>query len=380
MRIICYLFFTSLVLSMNFDFAIAASFDCDKATTATEIAICDDSEISALDELMLVAYKQALRSNDWKYDAEERNDSSLIETQRTALKSQASCGANSGCLKNFYNKRIIELLNLGGLNYEGFKGDPIEGLLKFGSSLNSTTDLRAIASSADGSVNVLLISAGDPKNINRANTGTVYNTNPHTFLFSYSANNQNIKDQILDGPSVTSLELSLYVAPSRHFDNQPSFHLIDHHTRGSSITKYELDYESWVLASVEDRQVTRPGSGLFQFFKTDYLAGIEYAFYSYIFLSCEITAQPVLIGDTAYGWEIDGFDRDFVGSQNPDENEALLGFMTNLTDRDLHIFSTYAFTEYDFEVSKLGFEMLSSRGYAQSEKNLSCVNDAIKNK
>ena len=30
----------------------AASFDCNKATTETEIAICSDPELSALDELM----------------------------------------------------------------------------------------------------------------------------------------------------------------------------------------------------------------------------------------------------------------------------------------------------------------------------------------
>ena len=32
--------------------AKAASFDCNKATTETEVAICADPELSALDELM----------------------------------------------------------------------------------------------------------------------------------------------------------------------------------------------------------------------------------------------------------------------------------------------------------------------------------------
>jgi len=44
--------------------AKAASFDCNKATTETEIAICADPELNALDELMGIVYKQALRSND----------------------------------------------------------------------------------------------------------------------------------------------------------------------------------------------------------------------------------------------------------------------------------------------------------------------------
>ena len=45
--------------------AKAASFDCNKATTATEIAICSDPELSALDELMGQAYRLAKTSADW---------------------------------------------------------------------------------------------------------------------------------------------------------------------------------------------------------------------------------------------------------------------------------------------------------------------------
>jgi uncharacterized protein len=58
---------TALLLTLGLHTAPlhAASFDCNKATTETEIAICGDPQLSALDELMGVAYKQALRSNDW---------------------------------------------------------------------------------------------------------------------------------------------------------------------------------------------------------------------------------------------------------------------------------------------------------------------------
>ncbi len=37
--------------------SFAASFDCDKATTPTEKAICADSQLSALDEQLLQSYK-----------------------------------------------------------------------------------------------------------------------------------------------------------------------------------------------------------------------------------------------------------------------------------------------------------------------------------
>ena len=45
--------------------AKAASFDCNKATTETEIAICGDPELSALDELMGFTYRQYLTYESW---------------------------------------------------------------------------------------------------------------------------------------------------------------------------------------------------------------------------------------------------------------------------------------------------------------------------
>lgn len=43
--------------------AKAASFDCAKAATETEIAICNDPELGALDELMAEAYALAKAAN-----------------------------------------------------------------------------------------------------------------------------------------------------------------------------------------------------------------------------------------------------------------------------------------------------------------------------
>ena len=65
----------ALLLSVGFgSMGQAASFDCNKATTETEIAICADPYLSALDELIASAYFEAKRS---------RNDKqALIESQR----------------------------------------------------------------------------------------------------------------------------------------------------------------------------------------------------------------------------------------------------------------------------------------------------------
>ena len=61
-------YFKSLGVALLFSVGIcsvgnAASFDCNKATTETEIAICNDPELSALDELMAEAYFLAKAAN-----------------------------------------------------------------------------------------------------------------------------------------------------------------------------------------------------------------------------------------------------------------------------------------------------------------------------
>jgi len=50
----------ALLLSVGFsNLAKAASFDCSKATTETEIAICSDPELSALDDLLGIAWEKS---------------------------------------------------------------------------------------------------------------------------------------------------------------------------------------------------------------------------------------------------------------------------------------------------------------------------------
>ncbi len=53
----------------------AASFDCNKATTETEIVICSDPELSALDDRMHNIFRSAFKFSN--------ASSSLRELQRT---------------------------------------------------------------------------------------------------------------------------------------------------------------------------------------------------------------------------------------------------------------------------------------------------------
>ena len=73
----------ALLLSVGFgSMGQAASFDCNKATTETEIAICSDPELSALDELMGVV---------WRIETRTTLD---ILTQKNWLNERDECTSN----------------------------------------------------------------------------------------------------------------------------------------------------------------------------------------------------------------------------------------------------------------------------------------------
>ena len=90
--------------------AVAASFDCDKAATETEIAICSDPELSALDELMGELWV-ALDPSD-RVVAEQR---AWLE-QRDDYNATPICikdiglGTSNRCLRDHYEYRIYELV------------------------------------------------------------------------------------------------------------------------------------------------------------------------------------------------------------------------------------------------------------------------------
>jgi hypothetical protein len=72
----------------------AASFDCNKATTETEIAICSDPELSALDELMGAV---------WKFETRTALD---ISTQKKWLGKRNECASKIKCLKDIFVERL----------------------------------------------------------------------------------------------------------------------------------------------------------------------------------------------------------------------------------------------------------------------------------
>ena len=91
--------FIGLLFSLFCTQSIAAGFDCSKAATLVENAICSDDELSSLDESMVAAYRAALA-----------NDQDIKNSQRAWLKKRNAC-KDTACLKKAYSQRLAELQN-----------------------------------------------------------------------------------------------------------------------------------------------------------------------------------------------------------------------------------------------------------------------------
>ncbi len=79
----------------------AAGFDCSKASTLVEKAICSDSELSKLDDLLTISYKEALRNIS--------DTDKLKSEQRNWLSNTRNKCQDADCLKRAYNKRISDI-------------------------------------------------------------------------------------------------------------------------------------------------------------------------------------------------------------------------------------------------------------------------------
>ncbi len=79
----------------------AASFDCTKASTLVEKAICSDDKLSDLDDSLMQAYKRALASTTDIY--------ALKSQQRAWLAGVRNKCQDSACIEHVYSERLIEL-------------------------------------------------------------------------------------------------------------------------------------------------------------------------------------------------------------------------------------------------------------------------------
>lgn len=81
--------------------AAAQSFDCAKATTAAEIAVCDNEQLAAADLELARIYKEVL---------DQSSDPATLKTeQREWIVQRDACGGDRDCLTGAYARRHDEL-------------------------------------------------------------------------------------------------------------------------------------------------------------------------------------------------------------------------------------------------------------------------------
>lgn len=359
-----------------------SNFDnCSKSTTVTEIAICSNEELSALDDLMAILYEQALRSNDWRYYAEDRDDTDIIVEQKASISQKTACYKNTNCLKDFYIARIERLIRQADITHHNFSGNPAEGLLTFSKFLGSDVDIQSIASDPERQTMVALIFESDPREIRRYASGTVFNSNPMKILIKSLSGILGTEGiQVIEDADGAVFGVNVEV-------KRDTFSIIQPHTRFTETIKYSLrpkspasDYFSWERDRYTFDGVSNPAAG--QLTKTDinYQTGAAISSVSFIYLDCEIKEQPTLIGDSNYEAisQIIGFKEEY----RPDwsgvsDEKGLINLMQVLSDREVHLIAVEAFSYENFEIARKGFEILASRDYPDSEQNLECVLDAI---
>jgi len=83
--------------------AHAASFDCAKATSAAEKAICADSKLSELDSKLLIVWEYVFSSSVHPFPV----DPPQLQLQ----KFRDACGADVSCLSVRYNKQLATLVS-----------------------------------------------------------------------------------------------------------------------------------------------------------------------------------------------------------------------------------------------------------------------------
>ena len=86
--------------------AHAASFDCSKATTPTELAICDNPQLSTLDDQTAGLYYTLISGGAPQATASVDD---VKKQQAAFIAKRNQCGANYNCLIDAYTAQIMYL-------------------------------------------------------------------------------------------------------------------------------------------------------------------------------------------------------------------------------------------------------------------------------
>lgn len=335
--------------------AQSASFDCDAAKTVTEIAICSDPEISALDGLMGQVYQQALRGNDWDQWDYVYSDADIKTAQKQSLTDQRACGENIDCLRGYYNRQIIYLLGVMRV-IDGIDPttDITAPLREVAAILDRSQDLRSLAIDPASDTVIALVSDADPDQIFQAADGTVYNGNPADVIVIYnSPAGQRETATLPMGDDLTHYVLITV--------DQGRIILLETYLRGSTVTYLSRDpiLGDWVLDQSQTNFVDR---GKFVTQTTYHQTNIAVAYHGYIYASCQIQRQPHIIGNAPYyaRREWPNFD-DALLSDDHVLSAAQGAFMQGLSATELYEFGFVAFDAVYFDLAQRAYAGLLER-------------------
>lgn len=107
---------------------MSASYDCSGELNASEKAICNNEELSALDELMAISYQKASEVVGWMTAKE------LKQSQKNWIFTRNQCESDISCIYSKYTKRLRNISS-GTLNFDVrnnvtsfiYMGKPIDG-------------------------------------------------------------------------------------------------------------------------------------------------------------------------------------------------------------------------------------------------------------
>ena len=120
----------------------AASFDCKKASTFIENAICQDSELSRLDDELSIAYKKM-----WKTQNDKTN---LKNDQFAWIKEDRDKCLSIDCLKISYSNRIKDLEKFASFSQNSTTNSDIFGLFETkNATIGINKDLSFVYSSVE---------------------------------------------------------------------------------------------------------------------------------------------------------------------------------------------------------------------------------------
>jgi len=118
--------------------ARAASFDCTKAATVVEKAICADTAVSSLDERAVAAYGDAVTALGLTDDERDPAANLLLKGHQDWTSARNRCGAVTNCLLQQYLRRLAVLA----YKPDSQVSSPVDALVgRYGTPVDPTREL-----------------------------------------------------------------------------------------------------------------------------------------------------------------------------------------------------------------------------------------------